>query len=259
MKNVNIGIANLIVSKKLNESYLNDTLIEESKKIASDFFEVVKKSPVLQLEFKVFNNIEGKHIENDIFAKEYIDNNIKLFEIYTLDEINAERVKLKKFINEDVLNEDDDRVKLYVAINDLIDESLKISDDVDVDKIHESFTFIFNHIKTPKKALIENVDVQAMNEEVIEIAIDKFNMKYASLNESDKDLLKTLIKSNNDEKKSLLENYKSDTLSILEGINKENVQDNINKAIQKIKEMVYNKENIDDNIIGLHELKKELL
>jgi len=259
MENVNIGIANLIISKKLNESYLNNTLIEESKKEAFDFFDVVKKSPILQLEFKVYNNIEGKHIENDVFAKEYIDNNIKLFEVYTLDEINSERNKLKKFINEDVLNEEDEKFKLYIAINNLIDESLKISDDVDVDKIHESFTFVFNHIKTPKKALIENVDVEVINEDVIEIAIDKFNEKYSSLNEDDRDLLKTLIKSNNEEKESLLENYKEETLSILEGINKENVQDNINKAIQKIKEMVYDQKNVDDNIIGLHELKKELL
>ncbi|MDA3778949.1 MAG: hypothetical protein PF487_01755, partial [Bacteroidales bacterium] len=125
MKKVNIGIANLIISKKLNESYLNDKLIEESKKNTFDFIDVVKKSPILQLEFKVFNNIESKHIENDIFAKEYIDNNITLFEVYTLNEINNERVKLKKFINEDVLNEDDEKIQLYIAISNLIDESLK--------------------------------------------------------------------------------------------------------------------------------------
>lgn len=259
MENVNIGIANIIISKKLNESYFNNTLIEESKKNAFDFFDVVKKSPILQLEFKVFNNIESKHIENDIFAKEYIDNNIKLFEVYTLNEIEAERQKLKKFINEDILNEDDEKVQLYVAISNLIDESLKISEDVDVDKIHESFTYVFNYIKTPKKSLIENVDVEAINEDVIEIAVNKFNEKYASLDESDKELLKTLIKSNTKEKKSLLENYKTETLNILEGLNKDNVQDNINKAILKIKEMVYNKENVDDNIIGLHGFKKELL
>jgi hypothetical protein len=31
------------------------------------------------------------------------------------------------------------------------------------------------------------------------------------------------------------------------------------KAIQKIKEMVYNQETVTDDIIGLHELKKGLL
>lgn len=259
MKNLNIGIANLIISNKLNESYFNDKLIDESKKIAFDFFEVVKNSPVLQLEFKVFSNIEGKHIENELFAKEYVDNNIKLFEVYTLEEIEAERAKLNNFISEDSIPVDNEKVQLYSAINTLITESLKLSDDVNVNDIHESFTYVFNHIKTPKKALLENVETEVINEDVIEIAVEKFNERYTSLNEDDKELLRTLIKSNTKEKKVILESYKTETLSILEGIDKVNVQDNITKAIQKIKEMAYSKKTVDDSIIGLHELKKELL
>jgi len=259
MKNVNIGIANLIISNKLKESSFNNKLIGESKKIAFDFFEIVKNSPVLQLEFKVFNNIESKHIENELFAKEYVDNSIKIFEVYTIEEIEAERQKLNPFISEDVLPVDNEKIQLYMAIDTLIKESLKVSDKVDVDKIHESFTLVFNHIKSPKKALLENVDVEPLNEDVIEIAVGKFNKKYASLDESDRDLLRTLIKSTTEEKKALLETSKTETLAILEGIDKKNVQDNIAKAIEKIKEMVYDSKNVDDNIIGLHDFKKELL
>lgn len=265
MKNVSIGIANLIVSNKLKESYFNDNLIGESKKIAFDFFDVVKKSPILQLEFKVFSNLESKHIENDQIATRYIDNNIKLFEVYTIEEIDAEHKKLNAFLSEHVVptiteaDYDLEKIGLYNAIDTLITESLKISDDVDVDNIHESFTMVLNHIKSPKKELLENVDVEPINEDVIEIAVGKFNEKYASLDESDKNLLKTLIKSTSKEKQTLLENYKSETLATLEKINEADAQDHIAKAIQKIKEMVYNKKTVDDNIIGLHELKKELL
>jgi len=261
MKNVNIGIANLIISNKLNESYFNNESVGESKKIASDFLDVVKKSPILQLEFKVYNNIEGKHIENELMAKEYIDNHIELFEVYTIEEIQAERAKLNILISEnnDRFLVDDEKIELYTAIDTLITESLKVGNDVDVDKIHESFNLVFNHVKSPKKALLENVDVEPVNEDVIEIAVGKFNKKYASLDESDKELLKTLIKANWREKKALLETYKTETLIILEGVDKENVQDNITKAIEKIKEMVYNGKTVDDNIIGLHDFKKELL
>ena len=54
MKNVNIGIANLIISNKLNESYINGELLAESKEAATNLLDVVKKSPILQLEFKVY-------------------------------------------------------------------------------------------------------------------------------------------------------------------------------------------------------------
>lgn len=259
MKDINIGIANLIISNKLQESYFNNKLIVESKKIAFDFFEVVKSSPILQLEFKIFDNIEGKHIENELLAKEYIDNNVKLFEVYTLEEIEAEHEKLNKFISEDSIPVDNEKINLYNSINSLITESLKLNNDVNVDNIHESFVHVLNHVKTQKKSLLENIDVEPINEDVIEIAVEKFNEKYKSLDENDSNLLRTLIKSTTKEKKKLLETYKTETLTILEGIDKKNVQDNITKAIQKIKEMAYNKKNVDDSIIGLHELKKELL
>jgi hypothetical protein len=259
MKNINIGIVNLIISNKLKNSYFNSSLIEESKKLTTDFFDVVKDSPILQLEFKVFNNIENKHIDNELVATRYVDNNIKLFEVYTIEEIDAEREKLNAFINEENLPVDNNRVQLYNAIDKLITESLNDYDKIDVDAIHESFSFVLNHIRTPKKNLIENVDVEPINEDVIEIAIDKFNEKYDSLNEDDKNLLHTLIKSNNKEKEALLEAYKQESLNILEGLNKESVQDRISKAIEKIKEMVYKEDKVDEDIISLHELKKELL
>lgn len=259
MKNVNIGIANLVVSGALKDSYFKNEMVTESKEQINEFFGVVKASPVLQLEFKVFNNIEGKHIENELLAKDYIDNHVKLFEIYTIEEINAERAKLEQFVSEETIPLDDDRVKLYQALDSLIIESLKNSDKIDVDLMHESFVSVLKHVQAPKKKLLENVDVSPINEEVIEIAVKKFNEKYAALEEGDKKLLQTLIKSSDGEKQELLETLKTESLVILEGVNKESTQLSIAKAIQKIKEMVYNAETVNDDIIGLHDLKKGLL
>jgi hypothetical protein len=266
MKNINIGIANLIISNKLKESYLNNDLINESKLIVSDFLDLMKNSPILQLEFKVFNSIEGKNIDDDMFAKQYIDNNIKLFEIYTLEEVKREHSKLSTFLKKNIINEsnvlNNESIKynLYNSINTLILESLKIADDVNVDNIHEAFTLVFNYIKNPKNTSTNNIITEEINDNVIEIAVEKFNDRYNSLDEDDKDLLKKLIKLNNRDKKNILESYKSDILLILEKFNKSDDIDNkISKAINKINEMVYDENNINENIIDLHEFKKELL
>jgi hypothetical protein len=260
MKNTNIGIANLVISNKLKQSFFSNNLIEESKKLTNDFFDVVKSSPILQLEFKVFNNIENKHIDNELVATRYIDNNIKLFEVYTINEIEAEREKLLPFISDYKYPIDGDKMQLYFAIDSLITESLNDYDKIDVDAVHEAFTLVLSHIKAPKKTLVENVDeVKPVDEHVIEIAVGKFNQKYEALNEDDKILFQTLITADDSEKQELLENYKSESLTLLEAINKDTVKENIAKAIQKIKEMVYNKANVDDDIISLHELKKDLL
>ena len=168
MKNTNIGIANLVISNKLKESYFNDNLLEESKKLTTDFFSTVKSSPILQLEFKVFSNIENKHIDNELVATRYIDNNIKLFEVYTINEIDKEREKLYPFLTEEIQN-NSERIALYEAIDTLITESLNDYDKIDVDAVHEAFTLVLNYIKEPKKKLVEVVeDVQSINENVIE-------------------------------------------------------------------------------------------
>ena len=259
MKSINIGIVNLVVSKKLKDAYFSNTLIEESKQLTNSFFNLVKNSPILQLEFKVFSNIENKHIENDLIATRYIDNNIKLFEVYTLDELEREHQKLKLFLTEDV-QVDDNKVQLYIAVGNLIKESLSNYDIVDVDNIHESFEIVLNHVKNTKQSITENIVYdEAVNEDVIEIAVNKFNTKYESLSEDDKKLLKTLIVSDNKAKEKLLEDYKNTDLRMMEEINGDAVDDIKIQAIQKIKLMEFNSESVDDDIIKLHELKKDLL
>jgi len=262
MKNVNIGIANLIVSNKLKDFYLNNNLNEESQELTTKFLNIVKNSPILRLEFEVFNNLENKHIENELIASRYIDSNIKLFEIYTIKEIDDEREKLNTFLNEEPKIIDNNKILLFNAIDTLIKESLNDYDKIDVNNIHEAFSFVLNHIKESKEnSLNENIDIDLndLNEEVIEIAVDKFNEKYGSMNEDDRNLFQNLIELNDNEKQELLENYKNENLQLLESINKDGIKDNIAKAMQKIKEMKYNKTKIDDDIISLYELKRDVL
>ena len=149
MKLINVGVANLYISDKLKMSYFDSDYINESKKSANEFLEVIKNSPILTLEFKIFNNIENKEIDNDLVATRYIDNNIKLFEIFTVDEINNEHKKLSKFINKKI-KLDEEKVKLYNSITNLIIESVSDTENIDVDQIHESFTHVLTHIKKDK-------------------------------------------------------------------------------------------------------------
>lgn len=251
MRNLNIGIVNLFVSNKFSESYFNNSYLSESKELVSDFVSTIKSSPILQLEFKVFNNIENKYIEDDLIASRYIDNNVKLFEIYTIDEINKEHEKLLHFVNEDVtIDQNDEKVQLYNSIQTLINESMLDYVDIDVDKIHESFTQVLNHIKKPKNESEQKTEI--INEEVINIAVDKFNKKYSLLNEDDKDLFQKLVKYTDEDKKDLFETYKQRNLKLLETY--DTSTEKINKAIEKINNMSFSVENINNDIINLHEL-----
>ena len=259
MKNMNTGIAQLLISNKLKETYFTNNSINET--LLNDFLNVIKNSPILQLEVKVYNNIKNKTIYNDILATRFIDNNIKLFEIYTIKEIDKEHEKLTKFISDgnlDNINENEE-IKLYESINNLIKESLNDYNKINVNDIHESFTYILTNIKSNKNNIDESVELIPIDSNVIEIAVHKFNEKYKTLNEDDSKLFKQLINYNDNEKKDLLESYITENLLILESINNDNIKDNIMKAIQKLKEMKYNKHTVNDDIISLYELKREII
>lgn len=259
MESTNIGVINLIISNKLRNSYFNNNLIDESKNMVREFFEAVKNSPILTLEFKIFSNIENKHIENELLASRYIDNNVKLFEIYTISEIEKEHKKLDPFVLTENVELNPDKVKLYKSIMTLINESLFDYEEISVDNIHESFDHVLNYIKKPKEknGLIEGFE--NINDDIIDIAIIKFNEKYKILSENDRDLLKKLTKYDGNEKEILLKEYKKETLSLLEDVEKDKIEDKVAKTIEKINEMSYQEDSIADNIIGLYELKKGLL
>ncbi|MFW6219857.1 MAG: hypothetical protein ACOC33_03375 [bacterium] len=260
MEQINIGIANLIMSNLLKESYYDDSLINEAKNTTSNFLDVVKNSPILQLEFKTINGIENKHIDNDILASRYIDNNIKLFEVYTKEELDKEHNKIKKFIKESEIDKiNNDKIKLYKSIGTLIEESVSDYEVINVDKIHESFEYVLEYIKKPKLGVSENEDSDIINEEVIEIAVNKFNEKYNQLDEQDVSLFKRLVTSSDDEKKELFEEYKNKNLEILNKINEDNTSDKIRKTIDKINEMKINDDSIDSDIINLYELHKGII
>lgn len=270
MENINIGLINLIVSENFKNNYftetkLNENVDEKSKILVGDFLSVVKSSPILMTEFKIFNNIENKHIENELAASRYIDNNIKLLEIYTIDEINNERKKIKPFFNENVdLSEYEEKINLYESINCLVLESLKNYDDVDVDKMHESFTFIVNHLKKPKDGdglddTIKTIDIENINESIIKIAINKFNEKYSSLPDEDKTLFNFLIESNEKEKENVFEEEKKNVIKILENIDDKSLISKKLMVLEKVKSMKYSKTTINEDMIKLHELKKGLL
>lgn len=265
MKNINVGITNLFISKILTETFFKERFVTETefdKNVVSEsiksLINTIKKSPILQLEFKVFNNLENKKINDSNLASRYIDNNIKLFEVYTHDELINEHKKLEPFINLDTMNiNNDNKSKLYESIGNLIEESVKSNEEIDVDRIHESFSFVLEYIKKPKENK-ENNSLNEINENVIELAIDKFNNKYKKMRLDEVNLFKKLISSDNEEKQNLFEELKENNINLLNSLIKEESNDKITKSLEKINNMNYISEQADSDIIKLFELKQGL-
>jgi hypothetical protein len=260
MKAINIGIVKAIISHKMGDDFLTEGKVNNSKNDAKKLLNIVKDSPVLQLEFKVFDRLENKTISSDIAATRYIDNNLSLFEGYSQKEIETEHQKLKDFVDENVAFVDQEKYELYKSIGSLISETLNKTNP-DVDLIHESFTTVLNHIKKEKEINEEKtIDFpkEIDSERLIEHALNKFTKKYESLNEEDLKLIKNIVLSSEDGRKSLFETLKTDNISLLKSTQKDGMEDKIHETIDKINKMEFNNETSIKDIMSLHELKSNM-
>lgn len=256
MKDINIGIMHYYLSKEFANILINENTVSTNTKI-NEYVKLLNSSQILMLENRVFNNLENKTITNESYAMRYIDKVIKLFDVYTYEDLMLEHEKLNGFIDYNNIDKTDKRVILYESIYNLITESVKETEKIDVDKMHESFIYVLNHIMNENKNMKNNISIEdheMVNEHVLRIAIDKFNEKYSTLNENEFNLVKTLIKSNYDEKHKIFEEYKKEIFNILENIEDIKYASKIFETKSKINEIKNNEENINENIVNLYEL-----
>ena len=266
----NLGIIKSIILGKLNEAYFNKKISKQADDLTADFIETVKSSPVLQLEMRVFDNIENKYIDSDVLATRYIDSCLNLFENTTINEFRNANNKLNKLLKENV-DSKANNIKLYNAIYSLIEQTL-LKHDADVDLLHESFTTVLEYVKTNNKINVINENIknsEIMDEFVIKMAIDKFNEKYSEvLTEDDRKIIKTLSTANTADKISLFEDYKNKNLEIIKNLKvedednekvKEALINRINENIDAINKMTFDEKQADDQILKLYELNKNLL
>lgn len=247
----------------------NDSNLSESDyNVFQKYKNFISNSQILLNEQKVYNNLKNKTIDDTVLAMRYLDENIKLFEIYTLNEFDNEHSRLETIIADSKLFESDNTLinenSLYNAVITIIRESLTDYEDKNVNNLFEAQTTIINHIKSKKEPYTE-IDTdsnQTLNETIIEIAINKFNEKYNTLNEGDLNLIKTLSGNNYSKKLEIYETYKLKALELLN----ESITDDISSTTKEYVDKSINKLNthkpeintINEDIIKIYDLISEI-
>lgn len=258
-RNINIGYIKECLNKKITNSLLNEDvdLIDDS---INNFITIISESEILKIEYDIFESILNNRINSDVVASRFIDKTISLMENYTIDQIDKEHEKLNN-INIDGVSLDESKSKIIKDIINIIYESNKSNNFVDINLLYESYTNILDYITKEKTLKNTNNNIN-INETVLNIALDKFNKKYSNLNENDINILKKITTSNYNEKINLFEEFKNNNIKILsETLVLDKDQNNIdkyNKAIEKINNITISESNIDNEIIKQYDLSKGL-
>lgn len=233
----------------------NDT----NKSLFKKYVKAIKESEILRTQFLVYNNIENK-IESDTNSVNFfVTENIKLLEKFNTDDIIEENTKLNSLLKENTSEVYDERLsKLHESLSNLITTKRTPSS---IDGIGKDINNVVEYVKSNKAKEVNSV-IDLPSSMISTIMVDKYNEKYASLDESEKKVLKVLIDSNDEQKKEV---YSSTIRECIDLINNKLTGSDLeakDKLLRVKDKMLNDKQEINEdfnkNISKLIELRESL-
>lgn len=195
----------------------NEILVEsvvaknnDKKGLFKNYVKTVKENEILKNQFLVYNIIENKVETDQSKATLFVEECLNILSKYNKKDILIANKKLV----ESILFEKDsdyDKKELHENISTLI-FTPKTPKNVDV--IVEAKSYVVNYIVNNKLKESDN-GYGLPNSVVSKIMVEKYNEKYSQLDESEKNVLKTLIDSDDEKKKEVYGNAITECLTLV--------------------------------------------
>lgn len=252
----NFGRIKNMYNNVLTESIMSKN--NDKKLLFKKYLKTIKENELLKLQFMVFTNIENKVEPDKIKAMQFVDENISLFS--TIDK--KDLIKKNGLLIKEIGLENDYKSNLdslYENISELIFLEKTPNN---IDRVIENKNKIVEYISNNK--IRDKVDVVDLPNSMLSgIMVEKYNTKYSELNEGERNLLKTLIESGDDEKKELLKKLVRECIDAIDkklDTNDLEVKDKLLKVKDKL---LSNTNEINEDfvksIIKLDNLKNNLI
>lgn len=187
---------------------------EANKLLFKKYIKTIKESEILTTQFLVYNNIENKLESDSLSANLYVSENLRLLDKYKISDIIKENKKLLA-LSKDVeskLDESYGLSSLHESLTNLI-FTKKTASSIDV--VTDNAKSVVEYIKANKSKDINESDNFMPNSIVSTIMVDKYNVKYAGLDETEKKILKSLIDSDDIKKKEVYEETLKECISLV--------------------------------------------
>ena len=242
------------VKSKLNKAYSQD-LIENTnkyKKLYEEFLKTIKSSPVLMLEYTIYENLKKHNLEYNESLR-FIEANISALSKIDKTTLLKENKKLEKFDLEEIeLSED--KLKLNQNIENVISESVykKITN---VNKLHESVNFLIESLTKKDETKLEKTENGFKVSHIFHLAKKKLEEKFSNLQPDEMEIISSFIKGDEKKKKTVFENYKKSTKTFLLN-EKDNISSEVlNETFDFIDTLEYDSETAINNLSKLFEIK----
>jgi len=248
---------------KIKNTY-NEILVEsvvtkdENKKgLFKTYVKTIKENEILKNQFLVYDLIENKVETNESKAKTFLDECLSLLSKYNTSDI----MKANQKLVEGIIFEkeyDYDKKELHENISTLLCTGKTPKT---IDTIVEAKSYVLDYIMN--NAVKESNEGYGLpNSVVSKIMVEKYNEKYSTLDESEKEILKTLIDSDSDKKKEVYANTIRECIDLINGKLTEADLDTKDRLLRVKDKLLNDKQEINEdypkNISKLVELRSSL-
>lgn len=250
--------------KNTFEQILIDSIINENetnKNIFKKYVKILKEDEILTSLYMLYEDLKTKHIESEYEAGEYIKNYFNILENRDKEEINLSINKL-----DGLLNENDKNV---IPSEDIISEHItKLLFSEKTSKNLNDLTESFNTIKESIMSKKDDEIAESSNNinlppsMLSKLMVDRFNEHYGEISENEKNILKTILDGDEEERISLFNETINDCVNItnikLNETNDLDIKAKLLDVKHKLLEMNYNHESFNCDMGKLVELKQSI-
>ena len=272
----NTAILYELLSRQITVDVLNDTKSPKSVKLFKEFF---NKNTELGKEYELYSILLEKKYKSDVHASQLVEAVVKSRRKLSNRRLNNEKYNLIKTIKEnydikEFFNTRLPNFKIMASVYKLFGTETGKEDFGPVQRTDSVITItehiVQNTTKTNKKAkMVEEFGQQGKDLRLLsyQLLVDKFNAKYKSLNENQRNLLKQYINnvSNTNSLKEFIDNevvkIKKALKSLLPKVNDKITQIKLSEAIEYTDTATKGKIVKDKHVVALmryYELIKEI-
>ena len=263
---LNFGAIKDSILRFSSKEFINES--GEKNTILNNFLTKLKEDPIQKIQYLIFKNLEEGSFKKERLAERYINQNIKLLESITWDQIiNSNRDIRIGLLENCHVEGDTAKSTLYENIHTLIESNTRKGFS-NIDQSESAYESILEHLMAEK--VIENKTEGTIEENdnpkifswdfITKLAVNNFNKRYSHLNESEQSLLKILL-STEENKKNHLKDLKSENLETINRILSESeINEITEKALLDFKSKLetIESDNLEEAIINCAELKESL-
>jgi|TARA_B110000305_G_C19276575_1_gene557145 hypothetical protein len=248
--NIKDTFKNIVVESVLRKD-------KEGKKVFSKFLKTLKENKTLSDQYLIYKNLQTKKFDDGGQAREYIKENITL--LRNLNEGHIQKgndyfLKLLKGVK--IIKEND---SFYNDISYLTKTKKTPSN---IDKLNTSTNNIVRLMLEKEDEVVVKESLDIPPSIITKLAVDKFNNRYSNISESEKEIIKTILNGNDEDKLNTFIKLKKGCIETIDKKLDESsdidLKDKLLRVKDKLLNMVYNKEDSVNNISSVYELKESI-